>query len=178
MNAAIPSSVEIMKKVCSLDKRHKTVSKRNCKETCGDNTGYQFSVDYNESTNKFKPQVPENYYIDYTRRNKSHDLRLLNEIVNYFDFSQIPKHGFIGKLLIENFFNQKLKPMDTDFGSYEKISDKVDKIYNVETAATLLSQIITDPRFNNNNNELLKRKTIYGTLDIWTDLSRPFEFRM
>jgi hypothetical protein len=44
-------------------------------------------------------------------------------------------------------------------------------------AADKLTEIILQPKFNAINDSFLNEKKLYGTLDIWTDLSRPFEFR-
>ena len=51
-----------------------------------------------------------------------------------------------------------------------------DKIYNVQTAAKLLTDIIASPDFIRDNDAIYSTKTLYGTIDIWTDLSKPFVF--
>ena len=83
--------------------------------------------------------------------------------------------------------------MDDRFGTHEKttrtvpkeqsaptflgkIFNKTPTIDNVIMAADKLTDIISNPQFNINNDQILSRKTLYGTLHIWTDLSRPFQF--
>jgi len=190
MDASKVNSQEIMKTVCRNDVRSE--SSASCVETCGNQTGYKFSTDYDEKTDTFAPSTFTSF-IDYTRRNISHDLRLLSEIRHYFDFNNLTKKSFIVKNLVTDFLN-RLVVMDDRFGTHEqttktkpktqippsflgKIFNKTPTIDNVIMAADKLTDIISDPQFNINNDQILGRKTLYGTLNIWTDLSRPFDFR-
>ena len=66
--------------------------------------------------------------------------------------------------------------MDTDFGSIEHETSPTCRISNVNDAARLLTEIVANPQFVAKNNEFLGKKTLYGTLHIWTDLSRHFSF--
>jgi hypothetical protein len=174
MNSAINSSEEIMRVVCQNDSRSKGAV---CLENCGNATGYQFSTDYDDRTKSFVRARADNFYIDYTRRNMSHDLRLLNDIIDTFNFSAVSSgKEYIQQTLIADFFMKKMRPMDTDFGSIEHESSPTGRISNVNDAAQLLTEIVANPQFVAKNNEFLGRKTLYGTLDIWTDLSRNFVF--
>ena len=81
----------------------------------------------------------------------------------------------------------RLNKLDNRFGTHEielstpslfgNILKEEATINNVIMAASKLTEIISNPKFNINNDNLLINKTLYGTLHIWTDLSRPFEFR-
>ena len=176
MNAAINSSEEIMKVVCQNDSRSKGGV---CLDSCGNDTGYQFSTNYDDKKNTFVSARDDNFYIDYTRRNMSHDLRLLNDITDTFNFSAVSVGDeYIQKTLIADFFMTKMRPMDCEFGSMERESSPTGRISNVNDAARLLTEIVANPQFIAKNNEFLgtNKKTLYGTLQIWTDLSHNFEF--
>ena len=190
LDASTVSSDEIMKSVCRNDIRSK--SSASCMETCGNESGYKFSTDYDEKTDTFKPSSSDTYFIDYTRHNISHDCRLLHELLHYFDFKNLTKNSFIVKNLVTDFFD-RLYRMDDRFGTHErttktapkgqgepsllqKIFKRTPTIDNVIMAADKLTDIISDPKFNINNDQILSTKTLYGTLHIWTDLSRPFQF--
>jgi len=69
----------------------------------------------------------------------------------------------------------KLEGMDTPFGTHE---DETwgHTISQIFMAAEKLTHIIAQPKFNSMNDLFLNEKKLYGTLHIWTDLSRPFEF--
>jgi hypothetical protein len=174
-----------MKTVCSKDVKRRP-SNPTCSDTCGNKTGYYYSTDYDEKTDTFQPSGIDNIFIDYTRKNISHDCRLLHEIRFYFNFDDLSKDSFIIKKLVGDFLNRLNKidnrfgtheiemPDPSLFGNYLKGEPKID---NVIMAASKLTEIISNPKFNINNDNLLINKTLYGTLHIWTDLSRPFEFR-
>ena len=175
MNSAINSSEEIMKVVCQNDSRAKGGV---CLENCGNAAGYTFSTNFDDQAKSFVRARADNFYIDYTRRNMSHDLRLLNDITDTFNFSAVSGgKEYIQQTLIADFFMKKMRPMDTDYGSIEHESSPTGRIANVNDAARLLTEIVTNPQFIAKNDEFLGKKTLYGTLDIWTDLSRNFVFR-
>ena len=175
MNSAINSSEEIMKVVCQNDSRSKGGV---CLENCGNATGYTFSTNFDDKSKSFVRARADNFYIDYTRRNMSHDLRLLNDITDTFNFSAVSGgKEYIQQTLIADFFMKKMRPMDTDFGSTEHEFSPTGRIANVIDAAQLLTEIVANPQFIAKNDEFLGKKTLYGTLDIWTDLSRNFVFR-
>ena len=178
------NSKEIMKTVCSKDVKRRP-SNPTCSDTCGNKTGYYYSTDYDEKTDTFQPSGIDKSFMDYVRKNISHDCRLLHEILFYFNFNELSKDSFIIKKLVGEIFN-RLHKMDDRFGTHEielstpslfgnylKGEPKID---NVIMAASKLTDIISDPKFNINIDNLLINKTLYGTLHIWTDLSRPFEF--
>jgi len=174
LNHLKSNSKEIMKNVCSNDHTHKpTIG--NCKNVCGNETGYQFATNYDIKKDLFEHTSYLKYYIDYTRKNISHDCRLLNEIRIRYDFNFLNENIFIAPKLKE--FFSKLHSMDLRMGTHEiEFSSKSETIDNVIMAASKLTQIISEPKFNIINNEYMNSRTLYGTLQIWTDLSRPFVF--
>ncbi len=172
------NSKEIMKTVCSKDSIRRPENPT-CNKVCGNKVGYTFSTNYDEKTDTFEPSGLNNIFIDYTRKNISHDCRLLHEILHYFSFADVSQDSFIIQRLVGDFFD-RLQPMDNRFGTREveisQYSIKEPTIGNVIMAARKLTDIISDPQFNINNDTLLNSKPLYGTLHIWTDLSRPYEF--
>jgi hypothetical protein len=179
MNESKPNSVEIMKIVCNND-AIRNPKKPSCHHTCGNSSGYPYSTNLDE-TNEFLLPSVENNFIDYTRKNISHDCRLMHEILYYFDFNHLPKENFIVQNLVTGLFDNLAK-MYNRYGTYESDESDSDdeslpkKINNVIAASDKLTEIISQPEFNIHNDFLLREKNIYGTLQIWTDLSRPFEF--
>jgi hypothetical protein len=173
VNCAQIYSRDIMKTVCKNDAK-RTPEDPVCSYTCGNTTGYERSTDYDEETDTFQPASIDNYYTDYTQSNVSHDCRLLHEIKLNFDFNYLPKNNFIVKKLVFGILN-KLAQMDIRFGTHE---DETwgQNITNIFMAADKLTEIISQPKFNALNDLFLNEKKLYGTLHIWTDLSRPFEF--
>jgi hypothetical protein len=174
LNRFKSNSKEIMKNVCSNDHTHKTRDK-NCKNICGNESGYKFATNYDIKKDLFEHTSYLKYYIDYTRKNISHDCRLLNEICIRYDFNFLNENIYIAPKL-KAFFS-KLHRMDMRMGTQEiEFSSKSETIDNVIMASSKLTQIISEPKFNIVNNEYISSRTLYGTLQIWTDLSRPFEF--
>jgi hypothetical protein len=180
MNESKPNSIEIMKIVCNND------SKRNpknpsCRHTCGNFSGYHYSTNLDEK-DEFLLASADNNFKDYTRKNISHDCRLMHEILYYFNFSRLSKENFIVRNLVKGIFHN-LADMYNRFGTYEETNDDLDDednlpntINNVIKASDKLTEIIAQPEFVIHNDFLLGDKKLYGTLQIWTDLSRPFLF--
>jgi hypothetical protein len=170
----IQNSENIIKKVCSYDNSNPDSNKNKCKDTCGDKTGYTWTPSYTRSTHTFKPQTKDNYYIDPVRPNRTHDLHLLSIIKTEFDFKHVSRTNFIGKSLISDFFDKKVQVSQSPFGSSENMNILTDKVYNVNTAYRLLNDIVKNTDFNLNNDPLFTSKKLYKTINIYTDLSRPF----
>ena len=169
------SSREVLKLVCKNDRRN--VGKSFCNDECGNNKGYIYNAEYTSDTDIFvQSHVKDNHYIDYTRKNISHDCRLLHELLFHFDFNSLPKEDFIVKHLVVGIF-KNLARLDNRFGTHEEIESHTPIINNVIIAADKLTNIISDPQFNSNNDQILSSKALYSTLHIWTDLSHPFQFR-
>jgi hypothetical protein len=174
------NSKEIMKTVCNNDSKRAPKGPLNplgpeCPYMCGNTSGYERATDYDEASDRFQPSSMENHFIDYTQSNVSHDCRLLHEIILQFDFNKLPRNNFIVKTLVAGIFN-KLTEMDSRWGTHE---DETwgHTISQIFMAAHKLTELISHPKFNIMNDSFLNDKKLYGTLHIWTDLSRPFEFR-
>lgn len=181
MNESKPNSVEIMKIVCNND-AIRNPKNPSCLHTCGNLTGYHYSTNLDEKDEFLLPSI-ENNFIDYTRKNISHDCRLMHEILYYFDFNTLTKENFIVQNLVTGIFDNLAK-MYNRFGTYEETDDDESDdehslpkpINNIFVASDKLTEIISQPEFVIHNDFLLRHKNLYGTLQIWTDLSRPFEF--
>ena len=173
MNETMPSSVDIMKIVCNND-AIRNPKKPSCRHTCGNLSGYHYSTNLDEM-DEFILASAENNFKDYTRKNISHDCRLMHEILYYFDFNSLSKGNFIVQNLVIGIFDNLAK-MYNRFGTYEDGDESSKTINNIINASDKLTEIISQPEFNIHNDFLLREKKLYGTLHIWTDLSRPFEF--
>jgi len=184
MNQSKPNSLEIMKVVCNNDVI-RNPKKPFCLHTCGNRTGYHYSTNLDEN-DEFLLASEKNNFKDYTRKNISHDCRLIHEILYYFNFSNLTKENFIVKNLVTGIFDN-LSKMYNRYGTYEDTYSNSDSesdfeqdfpeiIINIIQLSNKLNQIISQPEFLIYNDFLLREKKLYGTLQIWTDLSRPFEF--
>ena len=169
------STKEIIRIVCDNDNSNPDPSKQSCQTTCGNEVGYNWIPDYDKSTSTFSTDSVHHYFIDQTRPNRSHDLRILDMLKRDFDFSEIPDSEYIKRVFVDGFLN-KFKLWDDKYGTPEDVNPNFDKIYNVHTAAKLLTQIIVSDDFIRENDDMYSTETLYGTIDIWTDISQPFVF--
>jgi hypothetical protein len=176
MNQSKPNSPEIMKIVCNND-AIRNPKKPSCLDICGNSSGYHYSTNLDEKDEFLLPSIKNNFK-DYTRKNISHDCRLIHEILYYFNFSRLTKENFIVQNLVTGIFHN-LADMYNRFGTYEEIDDEdslPNTLNNIIRLSDKLNKIISQPEFLIHNDFLLGEKKLYGTLQIWTDLSRPFEF--
>jgi hypothetical protein len=179
LNNLIHNSNEIIQTTCNFDSTNPIAQERVCKRECGDDKGYNWLPIYNYATRSFNQQTPGRYYIDPTRRNISHDVKLLNYIKEYLsriNFAGIRNSTYIGQSFLSNFLESKIINMQTDFGSSENISANLQRVYNVYNAFSLINEIVDNPEFNTNNDLLFVGKTLYKTIDIWhgPNVNRPF----
>jgi hypothetical protein len=161
------NSEDIIRTVCDNDSV--------CKGTCGSRVGYTWIPDYDKSTSTFSTHSEHNYFIDQTRHNRSHDLRILDMLKRNYDYSEIPSSEYIKKVFIDDFLN-KFELWNDRFGTPEDVNPNFDKIYNVHTAAKLLTDIIISPEFIHDIDDIYSTYTLYGTIDIWINKSKPFLF--
>jgi hypothetical protein len=167
------NSEDIIRIVCNNDEYNSASSV--CDITCGNDVGYNWIPEYYSSTSFFSTNSAHHYFIDQTRPNRSHDLRILDMLKRYYDYSEIPSSEYIKRTFIDDFLN-KFQLWTDHYGTPENMNPDFDKIYNVQTAAKLLTDIIASPDFIRDNDAIYSTKTLYGTIDIWTDLSKPFVF--
>ena len=162
------NSTELYKTVCQYDRDNVVPSERSCLNDCGDLSGYQFAPKYYRLKQSFIPNGKDDYYIDPTRRNMSHDLNLINILQKY-------QEGINFSPALKSFFKKLVIP-ETSYGQSEKLgTNPYGKIQNVISAKDELSDIINTADFIDENNEIFKDKQYYNTIDIWSDLSKPFE---
>jgi hypothetical protein len=161
------NSEDIIRIVCNNDSV--------CKGTCGDKVGYTWIPDYDKPTSTFSTDSEHNYFIDQTRPNRSHDLRILDMLKRNYDYNEIPSSEYIKRVFIDDFLN-KFQLWNEKYGTPEDVNPNFDKIYNVHTAAKLLTDIIISPDFIRDNDAIYSSRTLYGTIDIWTNISKPFVF--
>lgn len=164
VNCAATSSFEVLKKVCNQDGSNPK-KKGPCVDSCGNNRGYGFSSPYNSSTGRFDETDEGSYYINYTKKNNSHDLRFLKHFSSQINFSQVAHHP-----LVQLF--RRIVPSVTEFGFPETASIPDGYIRNVEDAVNQLSAILLTPGFTTGYEGV----AVYGELHIHTDLIAPFSF--
>ena len=154
-------SFNVMKTVCALD----ATRGGPCADSCGNRRGWGFSTPYDPNNNVFYPTDKNNIYLDYTKKNMSHDIRFLKFFSSKFDFSHVASHPLI------SLFN-RIAPSDSPYGWPEMGSVQDSWIRNVSDALAQLESIINLSDFNSGFNHLPD----YGTLQIAVDLAKPFVF--
>jgi len=163
VNCSELNSFDVMKTVCKNDPY--SMKDGPCSDSCGNSKGYQWSSRYDKKTDTFPISDETSSYIDYTRKNISHDLRLLLYFSTKFNFSRVnhPLVKLFGRII----------PTPSIYGFPETASQSDGVIRNVEDAVNQLATIIQTPEFNTG----LEGIDEYGQLDIHTDLKQPFAFR-
>lgn len=161
VNCAAMQSFEVLKRVCSMD----TPRGGPCADSCGNERGYSFSSPYNQATNSFDETDEYSFYINYTKKNNSHDVRFLSDFYASIDFSHVASHP-----LVELF--RRIVPSRTEFGFPEMASAGDGYIRNVDDALQQLTALVQRPGFQTGFEGLPE----YGQLHIHADLREPFTF--
>jgi hypothetical protein len=130
--------------------------------------GYQFLND------EF-PDIGSNYYISSNKRNKSHDLRMVQNIYNdlvpmkYKDNRYLASKYPISQLLKNVFQNY-----EDYFGTPEVIKKTANQIQNVEDMHLALKNLIqNDPSFQKENQKFYKDKIQMGEFHVWLTENNP-----
>ena len=135
--------------------------------------GYQFLND------EF-PDIGSNYYISSNKRNKSHDLRMVQNIyddlvpMKYKEASNPASKYPISQLLKNVFQNY-----EDYFGTPEVIKKTANQIQNVEDMHLALKNLIQNDRsFKEENDKFYKDKIQMGEFHVWLngDKHRPVEY--
>jgi len=162
IDRSINNSNQIFTTVCNNDIRSDNPV---CDGVCGWDSGFF----YNNLPNK------DNYYICSRVPNRSHDLKLLKSFRNETNLNAIkdtsPYLQEFSKFLNNVFFQDQ-------YGTPELNTIEMGKINNVEQAAEGLRSIIQMPDFIQYNENLFISKKKYGTLHIWVDQLKEFEFTL
>ena len=160
IDSMIKTSDEIFTTVCNNDYLS---SNPVCHGKCGWDSGFF----YNNLPNK------DNYYICSRIANRSHDLKLLQCFRNEVDLTEIenesPYLQEFTEFLYQVFFKDQ-------YGTPELNTREVGEINNVEQAAEGLRSIIQMPSFIEDNENFFTGKKKYGTLHVWIDKLKQFEF--
>jgi len=172
VNCAAINSNTVAQQVCLFDNKNPNKEDRVCKKTCGDVSGYDIPP-FNRKTQVFAEHKRDT--TDITRTNMSADLRLLND-VKYLKNLKLG-NDYCGKNLSE-----MLKKITLPFLRFyvlvEDITMDPTRVNNVHAAKNALLSMINNPQFVQENNAYVSSKRQYNTIDIWEDLSRPFEVSM
>jgi|LauGreStaDraftv2_3_1035109.scaffolds.fasta_scaffold02217_2 hypothetical protein len=145
---------------------------------CGEDFGYGF----------MEEETPEgiSHYISSIKRNKSHDLRLLNEFRNTSSDKYRGKNSerireILNNVVYSDSYLVSRGEPEYGFGTREversNYREFGDAIENVEDAHLALKKLIKeDPYFTSENNRIFQGKTKIGEMHIWVDRSRPMEY--
>jgi hypothetical protein len=159
-------SHELLKTVCANDASNKGP----CVDSCGNERGYGFSSPYNAKTRHFDETDENSYFINYTKKNNSHDLRFLKYFNEQIDFSQVDQSNYIYNLVQ---LLSRITDSPTEYGFQEKASVRGSaEIRNINDALEQLTNLVNNPAFVSGNDG----KPVYGTITIHTDLKHPFSF--
>ena len=160
IDRTINNSNQIFTTVCNND-----INSNNpvCDGICGWDSGFF----YNNPPNK------GNYYISSRMPNRSHDLKLLQSFRNEVDLSEIENESPYLKEFSQFLYNVIYKEQ---YGTPELNTKEVGEINNVEQAAEGLRSIIQMRSFIEQNETLFIGKKKYGTLHVWIDQLKQFEF--
>jgi hypothetical protein len=158
-----------------------------CKESqCGPKCGSKYGYGWTTFTNKL--------HITSSKRNISHDLRLINELKMEFAFlenknkgKRIIEHENVNKNkndnMLQELFDKLIYGAETDdkdydhFGTSEIMDDTYPmSISNVSDAHKFLKNVVSSKEFKEINNAKYKDLVEIGTLDIWVDGKKPMVF--
>jgi len=174
VNCSSVNSENILKNVCKFDSWSKHASNRVCKNDCGNARGF-WTPEFDHNKQKFRKQTLENWLIDPTRRNISYDLRLLEILKFYFRENLYTSSKFkYSEDSYKDFIIRKVVNNTNAIGQLENTTNSHEKAYNVHSASYILTNIIKNSKFADENKLLFQGHEIYRTIDIWEDLSRPF----
>jgi len=132
-----------------------------CKSNCGKEVGFDFIG--NRSGRHFLDTDHNKFYINTAKRNKSHDLRLLN-IFKTYDYRNLDnKIEYIQNwlLLLDNLIYHN------EFGTPEINLTTQSKIVNVESASNALESVILSNGFKEHSNDDISDSIKYTTMNIY-----------
>jgi hypothetical protein len=132
-----------------------------CKSDCGKEVGFEFIG--NRRGRDFLDTDHNKYYINTAKRNKSHDLRLLNTFNNY-DYKNIDKTMEYTKKWLELLGNLICL---NEFGTPEIVALNSSKITNVESASNALESVILSSDFEIDSNKDMTGLMPYTTMNIY-----------
>ena len=154
----INNSKNIYKKICN---------ERQCNPYCGKYYGYSWLS--NDGL------TPDNYFINSTEVNVSHDLRLLHEITIKQNLNISPiLNNFLSKVQYSIGIRYS---KDKRFGTEPNIISGIpNTINNVQDAYWMLESIINHTTSKQENEQLYKNMDELGELFIYADGNKPMEF--
>ncbi len=173
IEAGLVNSQQLMKTVCLKDVR----GSNECPQYCGNDVGYSFTGDYMPATDSFKQTGKQDYYINRTTRNKSHDLRCLSYLKDKMKFNQLDS-SISWIRLWKQLINDILYEENYDKFGMPEITSKPGKINNVSDAFESLKTIMMQPEYAEHHAPQFAFTTSYGKLvvDFSQTTMQPFQF--
>lgn len=159
-NGVCGSSMSIHKKICQSPY---------CRPKCGKYMGYDMLIEEEDPKNA--------YYICSTKRNISHDLRLLYELFSvYHKYTEINEE--LNNLLSKVQYGVGLEKNNTMYGTPEQVvNDNKNIIANVMDAKNALDIIVVSEKFKENNEIYTEHIEVFAEVYIYAD-GRPMIYKV
>jgi hypothetical protein len=139
-------------------------------EECKNNNVLERGFEY------MTPPEPKDFYISTSRKNESHDLRLLIDLKMRNNIMQLnTQYSLIKRLLNSVVYGVGIDPSYEEFGTVENTQISSDKIYNVEGAYIALKKMVVSQTFIDRNIQKNRKKEKLGDFHIYAD-QRPMIF--
>jgi len=173
IEAGLINSHKLMKTVCLKDQR----GTDQCPQNCGDSVGYSLSGDYMPATDSFKRTGKDNYFINRSRRNMSHDLRGLSDLKRIINFNLLDSSISYIRLWKQMLGNINYEAHYNEFGMPE-LTSEVGEISNVNDVFQALKEMMMQADFISDHNQQYSSSTLYGklSLDFSQTTMKPFLF--
>lgn len=172
LRESLENTQDIMKIVCDNDNSNESYGV--CKNNCGNKSGYKIASKHIKD-GLFEDPTQNTNYVALTNRNKTGDLRVLLTLKKNTDFSDLPDIEYLN--MFKNLIDNKLHQLEENMYGPENLSISSEAIYNVDGASSELEKIVRDPSFIEYNNRFIDNP-IYGTMNIYTDASKPYSFNL
>jgi hypothetical protein len=171
-NQFINNTQDIMKIVCNHDIQNLDVNERVCVNNCGNKSGYKI-ISSHIKDGIFSTPLNNTSYVALTNRNKTADLRILLTLKKNIDLTVLPQIVYLD--MLKDLLDNKLHQLPENMYGPENLSISSSNIYNVDGASNELEKIVRNPSFIEYNNRFIDNP-IYGTLHIYTNTVKPFDF--
>jgi hypothetical protein len=173
IESGLVNSPQLMKKVCLKDSR----GSNECPQYCGNDVGYSFTGDYMPATDSFKRTGKNDYYINRSRRNMSHDLRCLAYLKERMKFNQLDS-SISWIRLWKQLINDITYETNYDKFGMPELTSEPGEISNVSDVFESLKKIMMEPEYTAHHGPQFLSSSSYGKLvvDFSQTTMQPFQF--